>query len=447
MLSKSSRPKFKLSLQIHELSSIPLVTGQVFVKWHILHSSRGECRGKTERVPIIDHKASWSDYRRECMFKVSIGRSGILQERMLILEVWVELNAGRDRLRIGNVGVNLSEYASVQSETRRYLLQESKMNSTVKVTISVAHIEGSKEYSTPSLKKAQMFHGITNLLAENKDLPQISRGIEKHHSKHILHSPTQEMYRRTFSAQWRVQAGELTPGDVVEDIFKGGSGWKADAPPSPPKLPERRHHLKSESIETVRQGRREIRPPPIRRSSGRYQRSHIPFHRPITPLSPDDQSDDDEEDERDIWDSRQDIRSNRNNHLRTASIVTVVPRRHSHHRDRERENYITCADWEREELETGKRSWAVPSLETVEDKIEKRRLAREARSPLSSSVPSSAPGSSGQYSSTTTTTTTDKSTRSVSLNGSMKSLGLDDGEREYNGNGHMSADDTDSASV
>ena len=85
MLNKSSRPKLKLNLQIHELSSIPLVTGQVFVKWHILHSSRGECRGKTDRVPIIDHKAGWTDYQCECTFKVGIGKNGILQERMLIL--------------------------------------------------------------------------------------------------------------------------------------------------------------------------------------------------------------------------------------------------------------------------------------------------------------------------------------------------------------------------
>src|SRR5271170_3601169 len=247
MLSKSSRPKLKLNLQIHELSSIPLVTGQVFVKWHILHSSSVECRGKTDRVPIIDHKAGWTDYQRECTFKVGIGKTGVLQERMLIMEVWVEMISGRERFRIGNVAVNLSEYASVKRETRRYLLQESKMNSTVKVTIAVVHVEGSREYTTPPLKKAQMFHGITNLLAENKDLPQISRGIEQYNSKNILHSPTQEMYRRTFSAQWRLQAGELPPSDVVEDIFNGGTGWSTDPLPRPPRLPEKKIHSRSDS--------------------------------------------------------------------------------------------------------------------------------------------------------------------------------------------------------
>lgn len=439
MLSKSSRPKLKVHLQIHELSSIPLVTGQVFVKWHILHSSRGECRGKTDRAPIIDHKAGWTNYRRECTFKVGIGRGGVLQERMLIMEVWVEMISGRERLRIGNVAVNLSEYASVKSETRRYLLQESKMNSTVKVTISVVHVEGSRDYSTPPLKKAQMFHGITNLLAENKDLPQISRGIEQQNSKHVLHSPTQEMYRRTFAAQWRVQAGELAPGDVVEEIFKGGTGWKTDEAPSAQNIPDRTSRRRTDSSSTVRPTVRDIRPPQGRRaSSGRYQRSHIPFHRPVTPLSPDDQSDYDDDDDGDDWVSRSDLGPHRLGHLRTESLVSIVPRQR--HRNRERENVVTSEAWEKKELETGKRSWVIPDLNVVEDKIEQRRIAREINrsnnaSYTSSSI-SSAPGSSGKISSTS------KSNGSASATGSIISdVIVEDDEKDTNE--VMSADETD----
>ena len=435
MLSKSSRPKLKLHLQIHELSSIPLVTGQVFVKWHILHSSRGECRGKTDRVPIIDHKAGWTDYRKECTFKVGIGKGGVLQERMLIMEVWVEMISGRERLRIGNVAVNLSEYASVKSETRRYLLQESKMNSTVKVTISVVHVEGSRDYTTPPLKKAQMFHGITNLLAESKDLPQISRGIEQRNSKHLLHSPTQEMYRRTFAAQWRVQAGELAPGDVVEDIFKGGTGWKNDTPPTQ-SLPDRTSHRRSDSASTVRPIIRDTRPPQGRHTmSGRFQRSH---NRPVTPLSPDDQSDYDDDDDGDGWIPRPDFPSHRLGHLRTESLVSIAPRQRL--RVRDRENIVTSEAWEKEELESGKRSWVTPDLDAVEDKIERRRIARELNrsntaSHTSSSF-SSAPGSSGKVSSTS------KSNRSVSVNGSIISDAVVEDD-EYHVNGVMSADETD----
>ena len=427
MLTKSSRPKLKLSLQIHELSSIPLVTGQVFVKWHILHSSSGECRGKTERAPIIDHKAGWHDYRRECTFKVGVGRNGVLLERMLIMEVWVEMISGRERIRIGNVAVNLSEYASVKSETRRYLLQESKMNSTIKVTIAVTHVEGMKDYTTPPLKKAQMFHGITNLLAENKDLPQISRDFEQYTSKHVLPSPTQDMYRRTFAAQWRVQAGELAPADVVEDIFKGGSGWEPDATSPPnPVASERKRHPRASSSNTTRP---EMRRPLAGYSSIRYQRT---YNRPITPLSPDDQSDFDDDDIDSEW-VRYDNGSQRMGHARTASIVSVPPR--PRRRVRERDNIVTSEYWEKEELQSGRRSWKTPNLEAVEDKIRLRRIARESRSTLNDTSSGSVPGSSGKESYFTD--------RSTSINGSVASQTIVEDEPEETEHDNYSADDTE----
>jgi N-terminal C2 in EEIG1 and EHBP1 proteins len=312
------------------------------------------------------------------------------------MEVWVEMISGRERFRIGNVAVNLSEYASVKSETRRYLLQDSKMNSTIKVTISVVHVEGVREYISPPLKKVQMFHGITNLL-ENKDIPQISRGIEQDNSKNVLHSPTQEMYRRTFAAQWRLQAGELPPSDVVEDIFKGGSGWKSEIASSVPKPPERKLRSRAESASSVRPAAREVRRPLSGQysTSYRYQRTHIPFSRPITPLSPDDQSDEDDEDVEE-W-LRQEVTSHRTGHFRTLSMVTITPRQPR--RTREKRNVITSESWEKEELETGPRSWKAPDPEVLEDKIEQRRSTRESRSTNGSSY-RSAPGSSGKVSST-----------------------------------------------
>ena len=429
MLPKSTRPKLKLTLQIHELSSIPLVTGQVFVKWHILNSSRGECRGKTERAPIHDHKAGWVEYTRECMFKVGIGKGGVLQERILNMEVWVEMISGRERVRIGSVSVNLSEYASVNSETRRYLLQESKMNSTVKVTIKVEHVDGLREYTTPPMKKAQMFHGITNLLAsENKDSPQISRGME-YNTKHIIRSPTQEMYRRTFAAQWRIQAGELAPRDVVEDIFKGGSGWKSEFAPSVPAISEKRG--RDEPRATAPNRPRQT----SSRHQLRYQRSITSLRRPNTPLSPEDQSDFEDDDGED-WSLRPDLHSHRMNHLRTSSIVSVTPRQRR--RDRERANVITCEEWEKEELETGRRSWVTPSVDVVEDKLLQRCLARESRSTNASTSGSSvgsAPTSSG------TQSARQPISRTTSLNGSIASQVIVEDEKYVNGT--RSADSSD----
>lgn len=35
------------------------------------------------------------------------------------------------------------------------------------------------------------------------------------------------MYRQTLAASWAAQTGELRADEVIEDIFGGGSGWRA----------------------------------------------------------------------------------------------------------------------------------------------------------------------------------------------------------------------------
>ena len=118
-------------------------------------------------------------------------------------------------------------------------------------------------------------------------------------------------------------------------------------------------------------------------------------------------------------------------------MVSITPRQRRH--TRQGENVITSESWEKEELETGLRSWKTPSLDVLEDKIEARRLAKESRSTTSSNF-GSAPGSSGKISSTD---------RSVSLNGSILSEAIDKNNgKDRKGkvkNGAMSADDTDTS--
>lgn len=109
------------------------------------------------------------------------------------------------------------------------------------------------------------------------------------------------------------------------------------------------------------------------------------------------------------------------NHLRTSSIITVTPRQRRH--ERERANIITCEEWEKEELETGRRSWVTPSATVVEDKLEKRRLAR-SNNPSSEG---SAPSSSGKVSSNRPIS------RSTSLNGSFASQVIVEDGKYVNG--------------
>lgn len=68
---------------------------------------------------------------------MTVGRDGILQELPIVFEVLQEYAGARERIALGSVTLNLAEYTCVNKETRRYLMQDSKINSTLKVRIPI----------------------------------------------------------------------------------------------------------------------------------------------------------------------------------------------------------------------------------------------------------------------------------------------------------------------
>lgn len=70
------------------------------------------------------------------MAHLVISKQHILGPCELRLEVYQELGGSRDTIPIGSLTINLSEYASSGLTTRRYLLDECKFNSTIKVSLA-----------------------------------------------------------------------------------------------------------------------------------------------------------------------------------------------------------------------------------------------------------------------------------------------------------------------
>jgi len=71
------------------------------------------------------------------------------------------------------VSLNLAEYVE-ESElgpdgeegvTRRYLMQESKINSTLKIGVSMKQIDGERNFVAPPLKTAPVFGGIAGIMS------------------------------------------------------------------------------------------------------------------------------------------------------------------------------------------------------------------------------------------------------------------------------------------
>ncbi|KAI9736687.1 MAG: hypothetical protein M1834_000891 [Cirrosporium novae-zelandiae] len=258
---KNRRPKFELTLRIQDLNNIPLVRGCAYVKWNILSSPSAEHRGRTEKSPVRDHKAVF-DYTKIIPVRLTIDRNSLLQSQELHFEVIQEYSAGTrgDRIILGNVKLNLAEYvesstllsggedqlrASITSPTRgsiardeillnadegitrRYLLQDSRVNSTLKISINLHQIDGDRSFIAPPLKSAPVFGGIAGIMtAEQREgSPDDVGHLPSMSSKMREQGELQDMYRRTLAASWAAMKGELPADKCVESIFAGGDGW------------------------------------------------------------------------------------------------------------------------------------------------------------------------------------------------------------------------------
>ncbi|GAB7358138.1 hypothetical protein MBLNU230_g0296t1 [Neophaeotheca triangularis] len=276
---KSRRPKFAFHLHIHDLNNVPLVSGSSFIKWHLPASTAAEHRGRTPKAQIRDHRVVY-DCQKDLTVRLQVGKEGLLQPVEVVFEVVQEYSSsGRgERIVLGRVRVNLAEYVGVSEEggssgggggnggegesggggggfgvTRRYLMQESKINSTLKIGLGLRHVEGTKEYSAPPLRSAQVFGGIAGIVSSAGEA--VGAGGNSHSQgeeggagsgnggQGTLDSmpslgnrkgelEMQDLYRRTLAAYWSSQPGEMKADECIEDIFAGGDGWgKGGRPP------------------------------------------------------------------------------------------------------------------------------------------------------------------------------------------------------------------------
>lgn len=125
--------------QIVDLNNVPLVSGTCYVKWHLPSSTAAEHRGRTSKSIIREHKVIW-EYEKVLSIRLTIDRNNMLQETEIHFEVLQEYSSGArgERIILGNIKLNLAEFVDGSDDgkdgvTRRYLMQESKINSTLKV--------------------------------------------------------------------------------------------------------------------------------------------------------------------------------------------------------------------------------------------------------------------------------------------------------------------------
>ncbi|KFH43307.1 hypothetical protein ACRE_059410 [Hapsidospora chrysogenum ATCC 11550] len=259
------QPKFDLHLKIHDLNNVPLVSGNSYIKWHLAHSMHGEHRGRTPKCPIASHRVDYDFSKLVPHIRISVDKNLNLVECPIEFEIIQEF-AGTDKINLGVIKLNLSEYVE-ESEAlikdasspgrkrasstgaspaavaksqgggggeydlpegvvRRYLLQESKINSTLKVSILMVQVDGDRNFVAPPLKTATAFGGIAGIVATEQQQVEDDGGPVPNISKYPRDTTElQDLYRRTLAASWSRLPGEPSADECIEDIFAGGSGW------------------------------------------------------------------------------------------------------------------------------------------------------------------------------------------------------------------------------
>ncbi|KAI1766114.1 N-terminal C2 in EEIG1 and EHBP1 proteins-domain-containing protein [Hypoxylon sp. FL1150] len=144
---------------------------------------------------------------------------------------------------------------------RRYLMQDSKINSTLKIGILMIQIDGERTFVAPPLKTAPMFGGIAGIMSGSEQIQieppsedgSVAGGNGANNNAGSLGksrdaSELQDMYRRSLAASWACQPGELPADECIEDIFSGGDGWSdRTRPPKTTRRSSRRSHAGSVS--------------------------------------------------------------------------------------------------------------------------------------------------------------------------------------------------------
>ncbi|DAZ93674.1 TPA: hypothetical protein N0F65_008182 [Lagenidium giganteum] len=135
---------FDVAVQLHGCSNIPHPRTRVYCKWK-LQSVGGRVFGLTDSCEVTSANQVVWDHTfdlRECVMKM-VPQSKIVKPCVLRLSVRQE-NRGVTQAykRLGVVNIDLAEFAGCGDTPRTYLLEESRLNSTLSVTIRADQVKG-----------------------------------------------------------------------------------------------------------------------------------------------------------------------------------------------------------------------------------------------------------------------------------------------------------------
>jgi hypothetical protein len=136
---------FHISLTIHELTHVPAGYRTLYAKWKTSGNTAHACTGKHR---ISDNTVTWEDtFEFDCELTVN-NATNVMDSCPVRISIRQDTRSCSGFDRIGVAVIDLSEYAGNWKKTRRYLLQSSSFNSTLKVTVQTRQLSGDPLFKT-----------------------------------------------------------------------------------------------------------------------------------------------------------------------------------------------------------------------------------------------------------------------------------------------------------
>ncbi|XP_065132961.1 EEIG family member 2 isoform X3 [Paramisgurnus dabryanus] len=152
MMMRKKRFKFKVDVELEELSSVPYVNGVLFCKVRL---TDGGFSQESSREPVVANCVNWKKmFSFLCKMNAN-AVTGVLDPCVLRVSVRKELKGGKTFAKLGYADLNLAEFAGSGNTTRHCLLEgyntknTRQDNSILKVVISMQLMSGDPCFKTP----------------------------------------------------------------------------------------------------------------------------------------------------------------------------------------------------------------------------------------------------------------------------------------------------------
>ncbi|XP_003223647.1 EEIG family member 2 [Anolis carolinensis] len=184
MMMKKKKFKFRVELELDELSSVPFVNGILFCKVRLLDG--GSFHGESSREVVQANCVHWKK-RFLFMCKMSASTTtGILDPCTCRVSVRKELKGGKAYAKLGFADLNLAEFAGSGNTTRRCLLEgydtknTRQDNSILKVLISMQLMSGDPCFKAPPSTGMSI-----SIAGEPESLHEDRKGVKNTTSSHL----------------------------------------------------------------------------------------------------------------------------------------------------------------------------------------------------------------------------------------------------------------------